>query len=291
MDNQNTNFKGNNNMTAAPYSEEYMAMWRKGNATANKQAVQNNKPKYELDITTIEFDGDNSSKMMSSSELSGMISDIMSSIFVDFEGCIILQDNQFGAPYLLMYFKDKQVANAGNRVKALESVFNNNKNSQGNSMAARFQNAFNRSSRVYQLSEAAKDILSQFMSIRGAAKINWNNCYREIASGNPYIAQSYNILVEIKGFDLSKILKLIYGKTIKVKDPITDKEVKKRVEYSVGIIRPITEMAWNSNNINTNFLLSITQLNRDNVEALAQKLGFGVVGTNGQVPMYRANIK
>ena len=282
----NANFNNSHLSGGAPYSEEYMRAWSKGN-TAPEQDTEKREP-YNIDITTIPFDGDITSKMISSMELSGMIADRMSELFSDFEGCIILRDNQYGNPYLVMYFKDKNIINAGDRVKGIEPIINNNQ--QQNNIANRLQNVLGRNnSRMYKLSNAAKDVLGKLVAVRPRQKLNWNDYFREVPEGNPTMMQNYNILVEVKGFDFQKVLSMIYGNTIKVKDPDTDKDTIKKVQYSISIMKPLTQMSWNTNAVTTNFQLSIGQLNQNNVQELAQKFGYGVVAQNS-IPMYRSKM-
>ena len=284
---ENQNFKNSNlSQGVNVFSDDYMKGWRRGTVQDNTQ--NENRKTYNVDIAAIPFDGDNASKMISSSELCGIVADRMAEIFSDFDGCIIQRDNTYGAPYLLMYFKDKNVVNGDNRLKAIESQYANN--NANNNLAARWQGAFGRGSKLYKLTDAGMDVLGKLVTKRyDNEKVNWNNFYSEKPDGNPYVPQNYSILVEIRSFDLRKVLAMVYGDKVIVKDPATDNNVTKQVYYDMSIIRPLTQMSWNTANINTNFLLNIVQLNRDNVQELAKKLGFGVVGTQGQIPMYRSS--
>lgn len=257
---------------------------RKANPTTNNnEAVKREKSKIQ--ISTIPFDSDVNTKKMTSMELSSIIYDIMSNVFDDFEGCIIKRDEQYGNPYLLMYFKERNILSK-DKFHAIERINADNRDNTQNATDRYLSSMRQRKvrSKQYKLSNSGMDILETMMKRFGNAPINWNQCISEVSENAYQYRQYTSVLVEVRGFDLGKILKLIYGQEIEIKDD-EGKTSKSRVMYSIGIIRPLTTMNWNNSNLDTNFLLTITQLNVNNVEELGKKLG--AVPCSGSIPMFR----
>lgn len=271
----NNGFKGQGNGFQGGYMDDaFMDNWRKGNGQSyNNQAA--NREKVEVNIKPMEFDGENRTKTMRSRDLCGIIADVFGRVFSDFEGCIIRRNPQTNQPMLLMYFKEKKTPGVSDKLTALEPMYTPN---QG--VAAAFQNAQCRmGGKRYKLSLDAQDVLEKFIYTRKGQKINWGNLVSEIGN-NAYSAYGYNILVQVAGFDIQKVLEAIYGKTIQPADA-----KPQEVTYALNIIKPLVQVGWNATQMDTEFLLTIQQLNIAILNQLGADLGIGMA--NSGVNMVR----
>ena len=287
----NNDFKGNqNNRGGKP---DYFAEARKSKKNNQVNSTPNHVP-YKMTISSIPFNADNGSKLMRSAELNELIYDVFASTFNDFYGCMVEQNMQDKRPELHLYFKHKNAANMDkSKLTAFDSPVNNSNSGKGTSINERVQNAIiNRSktahNKNYIITEAGKDILGSLMINRGGQAINWNQCLVEMPDnsyGNP---QFSSLMVAVKGIDLLKVIALIYGNKIEVKEEDGTTHFDKVVyECSIVRVQSIGNVYQNPQGtvLSLNFILSIQQLNIDKVNKLAQE--FGAIPVAGTTPMFR----
>lgn len=267
----------------------FMDAWRTGNnVVANggnqpyNQGQKRQKPTIE--ITPAPFDGENATKTMLSMDLCAIISDVMAGIFVDFEGCILERNPQTNQPILKMFFvesrADKNAANNSGRLIALEPIYRPNQNT-----SAAFQQAACRmGGRRYKLSLDAQDVLEPLIYHKKGTKVNWGNYTQELAPNYNYNPTNYIITVQVAGFDIIKILEFIYGKTV-----ANDDGKEEQVTYSLNILRSIASMGpWQGQRFDTEFLITVQQLNLAKLNSLASRLGMGNVSC--QINMVKPTI-
>lgn len=288
----NNDFKGNQIYRGG--KEDVFAEARKGKS--RKQQSNPDHEPYKMSISSIPFNADNGSKLMRSAELNELIYDVFASTFNDFYGCMVERNLQNGRPELHLYFKHK---NAANMDKSKLTAFdapntNNNKaDSKNDSLNARFQNTVaNRSktahNKNYIITDAGKDILGSLMVNNRSNQINWNQCLVEMVDNSYSNPQFTSLMVAVKGIDLLKVIALIYGNKIEVREE--DGSVHKdKVIYECSIIREqsVGNVWQNAQGtvLSLNFILSIQQLNIDKVNKLAQQLG--AIPLVGTTPMFR----
>lgn len=288
----NNDFKGNQNNYRGG-KKDYFAEARKAHKSDNQQNTSDHVP-YKMSITSIPFNADNGSKLMRSAELNELIYDVFASTFNDFYGCMVEQNMTDGRPELHLYFKHKNAANMDkSKLTAFEAPNTNKNTAKGNSLNERFQNSvINRNktahNKNYIITDAGKDILGSLMVNRGNQPINWNQCLVEMPDnsyGNP---QFTSLMVSVKGIDLLKVIALIYGNKIEVKEEDGSTHMDKVIyECSIVRVQSVGNVYQNPQGtvLSLNFILSIQQLNIDKVNKLAQE--FGAIPVAGTTPMFR----
>lgn len=235
----------------------------------NKEQQPDREP-LRIKVEPLEFDGELKSKMIKTSELGGMITTMLRAILSDYQGCIIVPDNS-GQLRLFLYFKDHGYPIPEGKYKCLRSALNMNKN------ASSFEkiNFFNMRNRMktYDLTDDAKELLSEFIPTKPGEKIKWDKLMIEKTQQE---IGSYSVMVELAGLDLNRVVRKLYGA----------RENKARLDYSVSLVRPLTPVNCSGqfNPANAIYLVNVLQMNNEQVAKLANTVGF--VPTNGQIPMY-----
>ena len=220
----------------------------------------------KIDVTPIAFDGLIKSKLISTIGLGKLVWNLFKPVFPEYEGCVILPD-QYGQLQVTLYFKDKGKITDSNLVKAIAPV----------GMTQPTSNAFERiasinqrlSSKKFELTKDAKDILSDFFWVKGNNKVNWSQFVTEVIS-NDY--NGYSVHLKVTGLDINRILRKIYGSKVK----------GSRVDYSLSIVKPI---GVDGSGLLQNYLISIQQLDTREVENLAREIG--VIPVQGTIPMLK----
>lgn len=245
----NNNIMGGNNM----------------NQNQNNNNQQQKREPLNLTIEPVEFDGLLKTKFTTTVELAKTVNEMFRPVFSDYEGCLILP-NQMGGFDTIVYFCDKGIQDE--RLKALRPVVqqgNLNISQRINNLNRRYQN------KTYELTEDCKDIFSEFMvKERNSNKVRWNQLVVEKAENN---YNSCTIHVQLNGIDIMKILKKIYGSTVK----------GNRTDYSMKLERGIGVV--NGAGLFANYLVSILQLDTKEVERVAQSVG--MVPLADTIPMVK----
>lgn len=246
-------------------SNNINTMGGNNNMNQNNNNQQQREP-LSISIEPIEFDGLLKTKFTTTVELSKMVNEIFRPVFSDYEGCLILP-NQAGGFDTVVYFCDKGVKDE--RLKALRPVVQQgnqlNISQRINNINRRFQN------KTYELTEDAKDVFGEFIiKERNVNKIRWNQIVTEKAENN---YNSCVIHVQLRGLDIMKIIKKIYGASVK----------GNRTDYSMKLERGIG--IANTAGFCANYLVSILQLDTKEVERVAQSVG--MVPLSDTIPMVR----
>lgn len=254
MNNYNQTNDNNNNI-----------MGGNNNMNQNQNNNQQQREPLSLTIEPIEFDGLLKTKFTTTVELAKMVNEIFRPVFSDYEGCLVLP-NQMGGFDTVVYFCDKGVQDE--RLKALRPVVQ-----QGNQLniSQRISNINRRfQNKTYELTDDAKDVFSEFMvKERNSNKVRWNQLVVEKAENN---YNSCVIHVQLNGIDIMKIIKKIYGSSVK----------GNRTDYSMKLERGI---GMNTSGMYANYLVSILQLDTKEVEKVAQSVG--MVPLSDTIPMVK----
>jgi len=240
---------------------------------ANTEVNQNSKKEddYKIDIEPIEFDGLLKTKLTTTMTLGADINRLFRTLFSDYEGCVIAPNNYNGALEAVLYFKDKaKIARADGKFTAviprMEKV-----RSRENTSFSQIQ-VFNArtNTKQYDVTEEFKGLMAQFVNNHGK-KPDWNSMVFELKNTINQMG-AYDILVEVRGLDLYRILKKVYG----------DKNGDTKVDYNISLIRSI-----GAGDVGAfkNFLISIQQLDSKELEKLAYEVG--MIPSMGSVPMIR----
>lgn len=233
------------------------------------QKVQNQNQQEEplrLEVTPIKFDGLIKSKLITTIGLGKLIWNLFKPVFPEYEGCVILPD-QTGQLQLTLYFKDKGKLADQNLIKAVAPVGMNQPSSSAFERIASINQRL--SSKKFELTKDAKEILSEFYWVRNNSKVNWNNFVTEVTSQD---YNGYSVHLKVAGLDINRVLRKIYGTKVD----------GSRVDYAISIVKPI---GADASGLLQNYLIAIQQLDTREVENLAKEVG--VVPIQGSIPMLK----
>lgn len=264
---------------------------KQGNMNNPQQRIKNNqevptRQPLTLDVEPIKFVGTQSAMQIRDIDLSLIINSLFKEPLSDYEGCVVapdLYDN--GKIKVALYFKDKGEPTNPKSKKAIQPIVLGAKDINRTDMKQRLMN-MNRvnKNRTYELTQDAKDILSEFIETNNRNKINWNAYTLEQPDSNAY-GMNYSIAVRVSGIDIYKLLKKIYGSYVEVEEE-DDKgrtiKMKQPLQYNISIVKAI---GANVPGATQSYLFNILQLNATEVDRLVAKLGY--VPQIG-IPMVRA---
>lgn len=235
----------------------------------NQNKTEENYVPLELELKEQEFDGVLKTKLTTTTDLAKMVNQIFKPVFSDFVGSLILP-NQMGGFDTVVYFRDSGIKDE--RTTAIQQLIQQGNHNQL-TMSERIKNMNTRyKNKTYDLTRDCKDIFKEFMvTERNGKKINWNKYIVEKAEPN---YNGYSVYVQLNGIDIMKIIRKLYGGTSKD---------GKRTDYSMRLERGLGIV--NNNNLYTNYLVSIMQLDTREVEKIAQSVGMVPLANN--IPMVR----
>lgn len=271
--NNGMGMQGNYMMNGGMPMQEFIPRPRQNQTNMNQEnkGKGNQKP-VRITMQPQDFESVIDSKVTTTAKLAKTVSTIMKTTFVDFEGCIILPDNS-GKLSVALYFKDKQ-DDSTEKVKALQPVVGRRSNTSAYQRITNW-NVRTRD-KIYDLSQTAKEILSEFIPKARNGKINWSNIMCEQTQ---YEYNMQTIYVQIFGLDINRLVKKIYGNKIK------KGEVIERYEYNVTPLKPIVTGINPTINIPKDFIIKIERLNTREVEEIAKMVG--TIPMSGAIPMIR----
>lgn len=248
------------------------------NTIETKVTIEENKDTKKKDVKVevtdcLAFDGDMKNNIMTTNKLCGIISAFFGSFLQDYYGCEInMYDGSNlitkalvpeGQLYVNLYFKDQGPSIDG-RLKCIEmngSDGNANKSSSITQRYFAFQQTY-AGTNMYHLTEEAKILLSKFM-FGYNPNPNWALCYKEVLApmtANPN--SKPEVISEVIGFDLNKIITMIYG----TRDENSSYDYRTCIASNIGCSNYMTNVK--------NFLIQISQLDIAFVKELENELGF-----------------
>ena len=213
----------------------------------NKQVEQKDrKEELRIEVEKIPFESTFATKRTTTVNLASQFNKIFRPIFSDFEGTIILPNQNVLT--LTIYFTDKGPATDGT-FKAVTPIGVVNK---GSSFGERIK-SFNARNKMhtYDLTQEAKEMLGDLIYTRNNQKIKWDQYIIEQPDNTRY--GQYNIVVGVINLDVVKVLRKLYSI-----------ESEGRADYDVKIVRQLSK---------DNFLIDIVQLDTKEVEVLASETG------------------
>ena len=234
-----------------------------------------------INITPTEMESIMKSKLVTSTQLNGMVYSIFKEHCPEIEGCWVDVGPTGVSCELYFSFIDKpeeEMAKDG-KIKVVQ-LRGQNKN--GNSAYAdieRYNNRMKRAS-VFELTEGGKDTLSEFVSLRYFTDVNqnrvdWKKVVTEAAESDIYGRTRTYVKVAI---DMERVLQKVYGKT---------SENGEDYLYMINPSRPITTyQGANGNMFTSNWLFSINQMNRKVLSDVMDQSGLQM-NTAGSLNMYR----
>lgn len=243
----------------------------------NQEVAKEQKDKARISVKAIEFKGTFKSELTTLVDLCVEVNKLFRPIFANYDGCVISLNGYNGQLETSLYFKATPNAASYDNDK-IKAVVPRAELLKRNNNALDRITSFNMrtSTKQYDATQEFKEMMEEFMSMSafgGGKKINWNNLIVErVENGNQQFYNTYNILVEVKGLDILKILRKIYGKNVD----------GNRVDYNINLVKP---MGNNVMGPGTNYMINIQQLNTSEVEKLANKVG--MIPSVGTIPIVR----
>ena len=222
--------------------------------------------KTSLKVEPIAFDGQAKCLYTSTIELADKIGAMLAPAFKDYSGCkisinnglgpnVILNTIAPGALYVDLYFKE----GAGNTNQGIQNLVRR-VDIKSSELSSRLEHVLGgMASRVYEVSKSTKDILEEFVPLNRNPR--WNERILEHSVQTSYMTRQNDIVVRIIGLSLDLIVAKIYGKSVVDEDGNKD-------EYDYSIV-PIRQVF----NTRDEYVLQITQLNKQIVQDLSKSLG------------------
>lgn len=251
------------------------------------------KKKAELKVEPKAFDSTIECKLISSDELCKEVCKLFKGITNEFTGCMLRPVNEpYGTRFdLLAYF----TPNNSDGFKVVKNTINNAENEQNKSMRILSKIAIADQGRVYELSDAAKEIFADLMygtiNGNGDKKVAWQQEVVEVKEDTiPYgVGGARQTVARLQvRFDMYKLLAKIYGE--KSADGV-------RYEYMISIRNELahTRMSMNmggnslinqNSAIPRNWVLYIERLDTNEVRKKANDWGYLRTSTEySNIPM------
>lgn len=244
------------------------------NQNDKKDETKKREP-YRINFTerpTLDFVGKQG--FISSIKLGSIIGEVFGHAFADFEGCRF-EPGQNGEPtYSLLFNHNSYDAKAVVGVSRNESASTNSRTID----RLRAIDRNNRDGDKYYPTEDLKDIVIGLLTSRAFnnGKPNWGQIVTEYVDrnmSNYYNMQHQPQYTKVNFIDISRLVKLLFGNK--------DNEGNK-VEYIVSIAAPLTPPGYQQmlGQHPNNYMLSISQINANNIAKLYEELGFGSIGSD-----------
>lgn len=228
----------------------------------NMKVDNNEKKRASIEVTEHPvFEGDMKTNIISSIDMSDIISSLFGPAFTDYYGCNVrINDGRdpimshklpYGALYVDLYFKDQGESNG----KAWKNIIaRGSENDNRQDLGSRFQLVNGRGNgRVYTVTKQTYEALEEFMSMGNHTR--WAEHTREIVTSMSMYGKE-EVVVCISGLDLNKIITKIYGA----------KTEEGRYEYIATVSTMIPSQ-------NQEFILQVCQLDLSAVRDLQRALG------------------
>lgn len=247
------------------------------------------KKKYSVDIEPINFNAQAKCLYISTIDLCDMIGSIFKPVLPDFSGSKIrvkqsadnanlalrmIPDGEF---YVELYFKpnspdpDPETSNVVLRNRAV-----------GSDLLSRAQALVGAStSRLYDLTDWTKEVLIDFTHFYAPdldyKRFNayWNDRIIERpVQMNSMLGTPQQTLVSVTGLPLKTFIYYMYGEKIEDEETGAVSEYDYDIQYKRNVVSPQTMYGTNPN-ANGEYILQISQMNRNIQSDLARSIGFG----------------
>lgn len=242
--NNNQNYNGGNNMN---------------NNTQTQEQTKENIIEFEVD--KLPFDEAFRTKFTTTEDLSKMVNRIFADL-EDYKGCTILPDTTGRSALKVCIYIQPQSFYQENGIYALEPTYQ--KQNTG-TLISRVKNLNNKyKSQSFMLTDVMKAVLKPFMATERNGKINWGSVLFEKTGRNG------EIMCEIYGIDLLKVINLVYGDLIIEEMLDADGgviETKKKVEYLLEVKAPVDAPQQNRIPV---FLVAIMQVDSAHVASICR---------------------
>lgn len=213
------------------------------------------------------------SKFIPSSELCGIVSDLLRSIYGDFEGCTfdLIPNRQMQGqfiPTFTLYFNHKDPATSTLPFACSKEIKEANVKNDTLRRTRIFDDKINHGDRYY-LTQNGIDGLEPFIMNafrKSDGTVNWGNVVADVADpmSSPFAGGVQLQYTKVEFIDPARMVEAIYGKV--------DKNDIKWV-YDVRLLKSMPTMSFNGQQPVTNYMLAIERVCEPEVMALCNKLG------------------
>lgn len=241
-------------------------------STQNDAAEKREPFKVQID-EHFDFDAIASSKYMTSNKFCALVSELMKSIFVQYEGCIF-NAAQGMEPSIDLIFNHGEYENNGTNVFAIERA---NAKTVGSTVIdrGRSRDSYTRDGDRFYLTDDGKDFVKDLLLRRFYN--NGNPDYRKIVSEftergpvNSYFVQQTPQYTKVSFIALDRLCSLLFGAKDKSGEP---------VEYAVNIASVLPGYQANGMG-NTNYVLNIQQISSKELSEFCNSIGLGTSNLN-----------
>ena len=253
-------------------SFDFTKVEKKHNVQQQKEQEKRKEKSTIIESIVIEpkpFNECKSSEPITLTDLTIEVKSMFQGIFVDCEGGAIEVDPTTGELIVKMYFKDSGKKPEDGMFRCIVPIEN-----KGTTAVERLRglNRMYNTSKCYELTDEAKEILEIFMNKNKNGNVDWNNATAELNNTRNGIQY---ITVMVKNLNLTKIVKKLRG----VKN-----EKNHYVDYNIKVTRPIGLPTRTSDQ---NYLLEIESIDKSVFNRfMEEKLGM-YFNDNGNIPMIR----
>jgi hypothetical protein len=253
------------------------------NPESGRNVNNDNIKDLKVDISGASFEPILDSKFMFARDFGEIVSKIFREVFVDWEGCRVVDIQVNNVPFIALefYFNHHEYPE-GDKFHAITRNPENGKQTNNPTLNGirRFSNAMINGDRYY-LTEEAKAIFSHYLfDMRGLygqhGKINWNSCVSEAAEPIQNYSQMYGQMpvqqyTALSKIDPSKIATAIYGDT--------NDDADWCYQVVPVLSMPIMSQYGVTNNTDpANRIIRIDRVSAKELNELAKKLGFSNFG-------------
>lgn len=238
----------------------------------SNQNNENKREKFVINVDEpIEFETIAKTAYYSSADFCKMVSELFSSVFADYEGCL------FDA--------------STNGVASVSLIFNHGNYDDGATVATEKMGGKTSGSSIidrsrirdrqmsegdrYYLTDDGKDAITPLLNpvAYNNGNPNWRHIVSEFqdnSNGSYYNYGRGTQFTKVSNISLSKLCGLIFGKKNKNGDDL---------EYDVKLAAPMVNQ-YQPNGITGNYMLTITSISAEVVESLYRKMGWVSAGAN-----------
>ena len=208
-------------------------------------------------------------KFLTSTKLCELISAMFSNIYADYEGCNMEFLPGSNTPSITLFFNHKNTDSALPFAFSKEDTDNKTTNSTLRSTRS-FNNRlingdkYYPTDKGYALEEFLFDNNNLYVTNKDGKRIpNWGKLIAEVADGNFQFMNVPQQYTQVKCLDPGKIVEAIFGRF----------DGNSEWVYGIRIVRSIPSFTMNGGVANSNFVVAIERVSKNEVDSLAKQFG------------------
>lgn len=222
---------------------------------------------------TLDFEANADVKYLASVKFLQNVSDVMHSVYADFEGCKLVPMKD-GNCYIVFYFNhnNHSEAEAGGKIIACTPMAPNVNAKNETLRSIRLADSYRSNGEKYYLTDDGKSTIADLLipgqfTFKDNGRVRWDKITFEVADPNPqysYYNRQMQMLTSVLYIDPSRIAALMYG------DGRTDETSTPKWEY---VVRCHNSLMPNRGQVAGGVMLSIERISVEETNKLAFELG------------------